>query len=34
MSGVILMTLTVLVMYGGVRRGLAEYLEGLDLEQA
>ena len=34
MSGVILMTLTVLVMYGGVRRGLVEYLEGLDLEQA
>ena len=31
MFELILMTLTVLVMYGGVRRGLVDYLEGLDL---
>ena len=34
MESVIIMTLTVLVMCGGVSRSLAEYLEGLDLEQA
>ena len=27
----ILLTLTVLVVYGGVRRSLVEYLEGCDL---
>ena len=31
MESVIIMTLTVLVAWGGVRRGLAEYLEGCDL---
>lgn len=31
MYGVILMTLTVLVMWGGVRAELVHYLEGLDL---
>ena len=31
MFGLITMTLTVLVAYGGARRGLVEYLEGLDL---
>ena len=31
MFGVILMALTVLVAYGGVRRELVIYLEGLDL---
>ena len=31
MFGLILMTLTTLVAYGGVRRGLVEYLEGCDL---
>ena len=34
MFGLITMTLTVLVAYGGVSRSLAEYLEGLDFEQA
>ena len=34
MFELILMTLTVLVAYGGVRRELVIYLEGLDLEQA
>lgn len=34
MESVIIMTLTVLVAYGGVRRELQIYLEGLDLEQA
>ena len=34
MFEVILLTLTVLVAYGGVRRELVHYLEGLDLEQA
>ena len=34
MFGMILLTLTVLVVYGGTRRVLVEYLEGLDLEQA
>ena len=32
MFELIVMTLTVLVMYGGVRRELQIYLEGLDLE--
>jgi hypothetical protein len=32
MFGLILLTLTVLVAYGGVRRSLVDYLEGLDLE--
>jgi hypothetical protein len=32
MLGLILLTLTVLVAYGGVRRELVIYLEGLDLE--
>ena len=31
MESVIIMTLTVLVAYGGVRRELTHYLEGLDL---
>ena len=31
MFGVILMTLTVLVAYGGLRRELVRYLEGCDL---
>ena len=31
MFGVIFLTLTVLVAYGGVRREVARYLEGLDL---
>lgn len=31
MFGLILLTLAVLVAYGGVSRGLAEYLEGCDL---
>ncbi len=31
MFGLILLTLTVLVMYGGTRRVLVEYLEGCDL---
>lgn len=31
MESVIIMTLTVLVAWGGVRRGLVEYLEGCDL---
>ena len=31
MYGIILLTLTVLVAYGGVRRSLVEYLEGCDL---
>lgn len=31
MFELILLTLTVLVMYGGVRRVLVEYLEGCDL---
>ena len=31
MLGLILLTLTVLVAYGGVRRELQIYLEGLDL---
>ena len=31
MFELILMTLTVLVIYGGTRRVLVEYLEGLDL---
>lgn len=31
MFPIILLTLTVLVAYGGVRRGLVEYLEGCDL---
>ena len=31
MFELILMSLTVLVMYGGTRRVLVEYLEGLDL---
>jgi hypothetical protein len=31
MFELLLMTLTVLVVYGGVRRGLVEYLEGCDL---
>ena len=30
MFPIILLTLTVLVAYGGVRRGLVEYLEGVD----
>ena len=32
MFSVILLTLTVLVAYGGVRREVVRYLEGLDLE--
>jgi hypothetical protein len=32
MFELIVMTLTVLVAYGGVRRSLVEYLEGVDLE--
>ena len=32
MLGLILLTLTVLVAYGGVRRELVIYLEGLDLD--
>jgi hypothetical protein len=32
MFGLILLTLTVLVAYGGVRRELVIYLEGLDLD--
>ena len=32
MFELILLTLTVLVVYGGVRPVLVEYLEGLDLE--
>ena len=31
MFGLILLTLTVLVAFGGVRRSLVEYLEGVDL---
>ena len=31
MFGLILLTLTVLVAYGGVRREVTRYLEGLDL---
>ena len=31
MFGLILMTLTVLVAYGGARRELVRYLEGCDL---
>lgn len=31
MFEIILLTMTVLVMYGGTRRSLVEYLEGLDL---
>ena len=31
MFELILITLTALVAYGGVRRGLVEYLEGCDL---
>ena len=31
MFGVIFLTLTVLVAYGGVRREVVHYLEGLDL---
>lgn len=31
MESVIIMTLTVLVMYGGVRRELVHYLGGLEL---
>ena len=31
MFGLILITLTVLVAYGGTRRELVRYLEGLDL---
>ena len=31
MVEIILLTLTVLVMYGGTRRELVRYLEGLDL---
>lgn len=31
MLGLILLTMTVLVAYGGVRRELVIYLEGLDL---
>lgn len=31
MFELILLTMTVLVMYGGVRRSLVEYLEGCDL---
>lgn len=31
MFGLILLTLTTLVAYGGTRRVLVEYLEGLDL---
>lgn len=34
MFELLLMTLTVLVAYGGVSRELQIYLEGLDLEQA
>ena len=34
MESVIIMTLTVLVAWGGVRREMQIYLEGLDLEQA
>jgi len=34
MESVIIMTLTALVAYGGVRRELVIYLEGLDFEQA
>lgn len=34
MFEVIVMTLTVLVAYGGIRREVVHYLEGLDLEQA
>ena len=34
MFELITMTLAVLVAYGGVRRELQIYLEGLDLEQA
>ena len=34
MFELLLMTLTVLVAYGGVRREMQVYLEGLDLEQA
>lgn len=32
MLGLILLTLTALVAYGGVRRELVIYLEGLDLD--
>ena len=31
MFGIVLLTLTVLVAFGGVRRSLVEYLEGCDL---
>lgn len=34
MYGIILLTLTVLVAYGGVRREVVRYLEGIDIEQA
>ena len=34
MESVIIMTLAVLVAWGGVRRELVHYLEGCDLEQA
>ena len=34
MFEIILLALTSLVAYGGVRRELVIYLEGLDLEQA
>ena len=34
MFELIVMSLTVLVAYGGVRRELVIYLEGLDFEQA
>jgi hypothetical protein len=32
MESVIILTLTSLVMFGGVRREVVHYLEGLDLE--
>ena len=34
MYEVILLALTVAVAYGGVRRGLVDYLEGLDLDRS
>jgi hypothetical protein len=34
MFSLILLSLTVAVAYGGVRRGLTEYLEGLDLDRS
>ena len=32
MFGIVLLTLTVLVAFGGVSRSLTEYLEGCDLD--